>query len=149
MRTLGLALVLAVSLAACKDKPSQSPAALPPPPSARARPAVHAPAPALPAPLPAAEPVREPSHVEQELAAEPVDAAWASATEDTLRARVPGAQVTCHQTLCALAVSGDDAALHGAIDAMNTLSDLGASILLTRQGATVRGYLRFVRPAAN
>lgn len=149
MRKLALALVLAVSLAACKDKPSQSAAASPPAPSARARPAIRTPAPALPAPPPAAEPVREPSHVEQEFAAEPIDAAWASATEDTLRARVPGAQVTCHQTMCELVVSGDDAALHGPIDAMNTLSDLGASLLLTRQGATVRGYLRFVRRAAN
>ena len=145
-RTRALAVAVLLALAGCKDRTAK-PAAPPPAPapSVRAHPALATPAPRLPAPLPA---LAAPPAVEQAFAAEPVDAAWSGPTEQKLRARVAGAEVTCHQTLCELEVSGDDAQLAHAIDAMNGLSDLASSIVLTRDHATVRGYVRFERPAA-
>jgi hypothetical protein len=147
-------LALLVALAACKGHAHPAPPPGGSQAAARAPAAPHAARERTPAPLPRLpEPAGSGSAATtaaQAFAAEPTDGAWSGATEARIAHRLPGARVACHRTLCRVEVSGSEAELARAIDAMNGLSDLARSVTLGRADAdgkpVVRGYLEFERP---
>jgi len=148
---------MVVTLTACRDANSRAPAPAPAPPS------VETPRPTPTASAPTAAPLRptlpEPAaggdagvqSPAEAFAAEPIDRTWNTVAEQRVRAKLPGAKVACHQTLCEVTLAGDDAALARDLDRMNELRELAQSVVLTapveQDGRHVlRGYVRFDRP---
>ena len=93
-----------------------------------------------------AEPPTSPAEA---FAAETPDPAWKSRTEGELRkrlAKLAGAKIECKQTMCVVAIAGDDRALAAAIDQLQQLQDLAQAMILSRPARDqISAYLRFER----
>ena len=93
-----------------------------------------------------AEPPTSPAEA---FAAETPDPAWKSRTEGELRkrlAKLHDAKIECKQTMCVVAVAGDDRALAAAIDQLQQLQDVAQAMILSRPAPDqVQAYLRFER----
>jgi hypothetical protein len=134
--------LIVVALTACHDKEAA-------PTAGSATPAGSAVAKVRPANAPVlpAEPGLNPSGLApaQAFEKEQPDPDWAPKTERTLKtrlAKVPDAKITCKQTVCEVAVTGDQMK---AVDQIQGLSDLAQNVTLTQDNGELRAYLRFER----
>lgn len=139
---MGRWLVL-VCLIACREREQPKPA--PAPATAPAATPVPKVRPELLVPTDA-EPPTSPAEA---FAAETPDPAWKSRTEGELRKRLVKlheAKIECKQTMCVVAIAGDDRALAAAIDQLQQLQDLAQAMILSRPAPDqVQAYLRFER----
>ena len=137
--------LIVVALTACHDKEAA-------PTSGSATPAGSAVAkatrPANAPSLPKIENGPQPSGLApaQAFEKEQPDPDWAPTTEKTLHtrlAKIPDAKITCKQTICEVAVTGDQMQ---AVDQIQGLSDVAQNVTLTQDNGQLRAYLRFDRP---
>ncbi|HTR56087.1 MAG TPA: hypothetical protein VMJ10_35665 [Kofleriaceae bacterium] len=149
---------LAVAVVACRDreapapKPAEpgvvAPVASSPPPGAR---------PELTVEVDAGPP---PANAAEAFAAEPVDVAWKSTTEATLRTRLAHLhggppQLDCRHATCLVTVTASEHDARAAVDDLGALRSIAQAMMLTapEQAAdgklTLRAYVRFERPAEN
>jgi len=139
--------LLVVALTACHDKEA-APTAGSATPAGSAVPAkrpTNAPS------LPAIENGPQPSGLPpaQAFEKEQPDPDWAPKTEKTLKlrlAQLPDAKITCKQTVCEVAVAGDQMK---AVNHLQGLKDLAQNVTLTQDNGELRAYLRFDRPENN
>ncbi len=142
--------LIVLVLAGCRDKPAApaappTPAPAPAPDKPVAAPSRPPPTPALPSLDGGVDPRGLPPA--ESFAAEQEDRAGKQGMEKTLRERLamlPGGapQIECRQTQCLLTFGADNPR---AIDQLQQLQDLAQNVVLTREGDTIRAYLRFER----
>lgn len=134
--------VFVVALTACHDKEAAPTAGSATPAPA---PAVAAKRPANAPSLPHVGPDPSSFAPAQAFAGEQPDPDWAPKTEKTLQtrlAKIPNAKITCKQTVCEVAVTGDQMQ---AVDQIQNLSDIARNVTLTQDNGQLRAYLRFER----